>query len=94
MTAEAFHTRIQKRMRIQIPRLLRWKYKLKPGRVMRVQIAVETASSPSQFLARMQKGGRITIPKTTAEILGLTPRQLVEMVIWIDHEGNTEHALK
>ena len=86
MAPETFHTRLQKQMRIQIPRLLRWKYKLDPGDVMRVQVTNKDSHDSQQFLAKMQQGGRITVPKTTAELLNLKLHQLVKIVLWLPPE--------
>jgi hypothetical protein len=74
-------------MRIQIPRLLRWKYKLDAGSVMRVQVTNTDSHDSQQFLAKMQQGGRITVPKITAELLGLKFKQLVNVVIWLPPEN-------
>jgi len=79
---ETFHARVQKQMRVQLPRLLRWKYKLSPGEVMKVRVTTPPIGS-QKFYARLQKGGRITIPKITAELLDIQPGQLVEIVVWL-----------
>lgn len=92
MPPETFHTRVQKQMRIQIPRLLRWKYRLDPGNVMRVQVTNKDSHDSQQFLAKMQQGGRITVPKTIAELLSLRQRQLVDVVVWLPPE-NTARKL-
>jgi len=89
---ETFHTRVQKQMRIQIPRLLRWKYRLDPGNVMRVQVTNKDSHDSQQFLAKMQQGGRITVPKTLAELLSLKPHQLVSVAVWLPSENSTEES--
>ena len=92
MPTEVFHTRIQEQMRIQIPRLLRWKYKLAPGIVMRVRVTNKDSHDSQQFLAKMQQGGRITVPKTLAELLVLKPRQLVSVVVWLPSENPLDES--
>jgi len=74
-------------MRIQIPRLLRWKYKLDPGDVMRVQVTNMNSYDYREFLAKMQQGGRITVPKTYVELLSLKLHQLVEIALWLPPEN-------
>ena len=92
MLTEVFHTRVQEQIRIQIPRLLRWKYKLAPGIVMRVQVTNKDSHDSHRFLAKMQQGGRITVPKTLAELLSLKPHQVVRVVVWLPSENSRESA--
>lgn len=94
LPSEAYHAQMQKQMRIQIPRLLRWKYRLDPGNVMRVQVTNKDSHDSQQFLARMQQGGRITVPKTVAQLLSLRPRQLVGVVVWLPPENSANEPMQ
>ena len=53
---------------------------------MRVQVTNKDSHDSQQFLAKMQQGGRITVPKTTAELLSLKLHQLVKIVLWLPPE--------
>lgn len=57
------------------------------GSVMRVQVTNTDSRDSQLFLAKMQQGGRITVPKITAELLGLKFKQLVNVVIWLPPEN-------
>ena len=57
-----FKTLLQKGNRLQIPKLVRWKYKLESSQVLRVSVAAAgKLGSWETFHGRMDKSGRITI---------------------------------
>ena len=68
-------------MRLQIPKLLRWKHKLTAGMVLEVSVARDDLDECYDFLARIQTGGRISIPKVAVEILSLTAGSLVGVTL-------------
>jgi hypothetical protein len=50
--------------RFQIPRLIRWRYKMESDQILVVHLSVaDMFSSNETFYARMTKDGRIDIPK-------------------------------
>ncbi len=63
----SFKAVIQRNRRIQIPVLIRWKHKLEPGGVFRVELRVGYGSE--EFYGRMSKDGRLTVPKVIAQEL-------------------------
>jgi bifunctional DNA-binding transcriptional regulator/antitoxin component of YhaV-PrlF toxin-antitoxin module len=66
----SFKTILQKNNRVQIPRLVRTQYKLEPFEVLKVTASVTGLVVFSEsFFARIQKGGRIVIPKLTLDLL-------------------------
>lgn len=65
----SFKAVLQKGNRIQIPRLVRWQYKLEPTQVLNITVEVEGAVGSEEFLGRMNKDGRITIPKLIIDLL-------------------------
>lgn len=83
MIVESFHNRVQKGLRLQIPLLLRWKYKLEVGTVFKAQIQRTDNYKSQKFFTRLQKGGRIGIPRLTCEILELHGGELVEATLWL-----------
>lgn len=60
----SFKTRLQRGNRVQVPKYVRWHYKLEPTQILEVSISILGAWRPTQsFLSRMSKDGRIVIPK-------------------------------
>jgi hypothetical protein len=66
-----FKTSLQKGNRIQIPRKIRWLYKMDSDQVFIVSVdALNVYTSSWQtFYATMTKDGRITIPKLQRQLL-------------------------
>lgn len=57
---------LQKKNRFQVPKLVRWQYKLETSETLKVHVSViRQFGSHESFYAKMQKSGRITIPKIT-----------------------------
>jgi len=84
MPAETFTAKIQASMRIQIPVLIRWKYKLNPGTVLKIEIVRTSPLKKTRFYARLQKSGRITIPKLVAETTQLGVSDIVKIICWLN----------
>jgi len=60
----------QKGNRVQLPKLVRWRFKFESGQVLKVTLAVANSFGAWEtFYARMDKSGRITIPKLTLLLL-------------------------
>lgn len=65
-----FKATLQKGNRIQIPRLLRWQFKLEPQQVLKITVGLNgTGYDEEEFYSHMSKDGRIGIPKLTLELL-------------------------
>lgn len=64
----SFNAVLQKGNRIQIPRLIRWQFKMEPEQVLQVTVEVGIANEEN-FYAKMNKDGRITIPRLALELL-------------------------
>lgn len=61
---------LQKKNRLQIPKLVMWQYKLDDSEVLKVTVSVVNLwGSHESFVAKVQKGGRIVIPKFTIALL-------------------------
>ena len=65
----SFKAILQKGDRIQIPRLLRWQFKLEPTQILEIQVTLEGSFNEEEFLGRMNNDGRITIPKLIMNLL-------------------------
>jgi len=65
-----FKAVLQREGKVQVPRLLRWQYRMEPDQVLRVEVRCEEFSGSERFLGRMRRDGRLTIPKLTLKLLG------------------------
>jgi hypothetical protein len=82
-----FKTILQKGNRIQIPKLIRWQFKLEPTQILKVQVsAVNVWGSTEFFYAKMGKDGRILIPKLTIALIGKEKTNLVGYVLQVTLE--------
>lgn len=65
-----FKTMLQKQNRLQVPLLVRWKFRLESSEVLRVTVNMAGMwGDEESFLARMLKDGRIVVPKLTLALL-------------------------
>lgn len=68
--AVSFKAVLQKGNRVQVPKVVRWQFKMDPEQVLKVTVnALNVFSGWGTFYARMDKSGRITIPKLTLKLL-------------------------
>jgi bifunctional DNA-binding transcriptional regulator/antitoxin component of YhaV-PrlF toxin-antitoxin module len=59
-----FRAMLQRGNRVQIPRLMRWRFKLEQVQILKVTVhCLNLWSFHQTFYARMGKDGRIVIPK-------------------------------
>ena len=58
-----FKVQLQNQNRFQIPKVVRWEYKLEPSQVMRIVLGVSGISFRENFLGKMLPDGRITVPR-------------------------------
>jgi len=66
----SFKTMLQKGNRVQVPKVVRWQFKMESEQVLKVTVnALDVWSGWETFYARMGKDGRITIPKLQRELL-------------------------
>ena len=66
----SFKTVLQKGNRVQVPKALRWQFKMDTEQVLKVSVhAVNVWSGWEIFYAKMGRDGRITIPKLQRELL-------------------------
>ena len=65
-----FKTAIQRGNRLQIPKSIRWQFKMEPDQLLKVGIKVLNQAGGWQFFyAKMAKDGRINITKLTTALL-------------------------
>ena len=66
----SFTAVLQKGNRVQVPKVVRWRFKMDTEQVLKVAVGpVEFAGVGRVFYARMDKSGRITVPKLTRELV-------------------------
>jgi hypothetical protein len=66
----SFNAVLQKGNRVQVPRLIRWQFKMEPQQVLKVKVKVgHSFGNEETFYARMNRDDRIAIPKLTLELL-------------------------
>jgi len=65
----SFKTVLQKGNRAQVPKVVRWQFKMDSEQVLKVTVnALNVWSGWETFYARMGRDGRITIPKLQREL--------------------------
>ena len=65
-----FQTRLEKGDRLQIPKVILWQFKMEQNQVLKVGVSPERIWGCHQyFYARMDKQGRILIPKLTLAMM-------------------------
>jgi hypothetical protein len=66
-----FKTLVQHGNRFQIPRAIRWQFKLEPEQVLKVRTyrMQDLSGNWEEFYAQMTKDGRITVPILTRSLL-------------------------
>ena len=68
--AVSFKTVLQRENRVQVPRQIRWHYKLEPTQALKVTVTAATIFCGYEtYYARMDKSGRITITELTLKLL-------------------------
>jgi hypothetical protein len=69
---------LQKGNRVQVPRVVRWQFKMGTEQVLKVSVtAVNLWSGWQTFYAKMGKDGRIIVPKPQRELLRSKKQSLV-----------------
>ena len=76
---EKFLAKLQKGNRVQIPVLVRWRHKLKPREVFKVQVA--KSFIPATFYGRLTRDGRLTIPKTVIQEIKAEPGDILNITL-------------
>jgi hypothetical protein len=65
-----FKTLLQKQNRVQIPKLIRLKYKLESSEILKVTVKIYVGYFKSEsFFAKMYESGRIRVPDLAIDLL-------------------------
>ena len=66
----SFQAMLQRGNRLQVPRVVRWRFKLKCNQVLKVTVSCRDAWPMGEhFFATMSKDGRIVVPKLIISVL-------------------------
>ena len=72
----SFRVVLRRRGRFQVPRVLRWRFKLEASQALSCRVRpVDSIAVEEEFFVHMRSDGRITVPKLTRALLA---RHLVE----------------
>jgi hypothetical protein len=84
-----FKTRLQQGNRLQVPKLVRWQFKMDNQQVLKINVsALSVWRSNQTFYGKMGKDGRITVPKLQLELMqGSRETSLVGYVIEVTLEA-------
>jgi len=92
--AAEFRAVLQKGNRFQVPRLVRWEFKLEPSQVLKIRVTiVGRYVQEACFFGRMNKDGRVTVPKLALDLLQgrLSTQSLVGSVLGVRLEPSVAH---
>ena len=70
-TRVSFETVLEIGNRLQVPKLIRWQFKMEQSQVLKVGVFSKRilVGGPKFFYAKMDKQGRILIPKLTLSLM-------------------------
>jgi hypothetical protein len=89
----SFKTMLQKGNRVQVPKVVRWQFKMDTEQVLKVSVhAVNVWSDWQTFYARMGRDGRITVPKLQRELLRDREQELTGYVMEVTLEPAGDSA--
>ena len=78
----SFKTMLQEGNRVQVPRVVRWQFKMGTEQVLKVTVtSVNVWGGWQTFYARMGRDGRITVPKLQRELLKDREQELTGYVM-------------
>jgi len=83
---EEFLAKVQKGNRIQVPRLIRWMYRLDPGEILMAEVQAGIGNYKT-FYAQLNRDGRFTVPKIIVEELKVEPGHTVEVTLFYTGEA-------
>jgi len=82
----SFLARLQAENRIQIPVEIRWRYKLEPSQILRLQVYPMGDVGSEEFHARLQHGGRVNVPWEAVWALKLKHGLMLRVWLFLGEE--------
>ncbi len=78
---------LQRGNRVQVPKLIRWQFKLEPDQILKVGVSASSLIAiQERFYATMTKNGRILIPNLTLALLSNQEIDLIHHVLQVTLE--------
>jgi hypothetical protein len=69
-----FKVQLQNQNRFQVPKIIRWHYKLEASQLLRINLSVSYLGFDESFLGKMHPDGRITVPRLViVQLMRRTP---------------------
>jgi len=62
--------------------MVRWRYRLEVGEVLRVGVRSPVSFDSEVFYSRLIGGGRITVPKLVVDLLEIEPGDVVNVTLY------------
>lgn len=82
----SFKAVLQKGNHVQVPKLIRWRFKLEPEQVLKVTVKTAVYET-EEFYSRLSGDGRLAVPKLTLKLLqGEDEESLVGSVLEVELE--------
>jgi hypothetical protein len=69
-----FKVQLQNQNRFQVPKVIRWHYKLEASQLLKVTLRIFNLGFEESFLGKMLPDGRVTVPRLViVELIHRTP---------------------
>ena len=88
-----FKTVVQEGNRLQVPCLIRWRFRLDPSQVLevRIRVAERIGARTETYYAKMRRDGRFGIPKLIMKLCEIKAGDIVEVTL-SPPETDEEHG--
>ena len=90
--SERFPAKLQRRNRVQVPVMVRWRYRLEAGEVLRVGVRSPVSFDSEVFYGRLIGGGRITVPKLVVDLLEIEYGDIVNVTLYAQKEPEKKES--
>jgi len=72
--------------------MIRWRYRLEAGEVLRVGVRSPVSFDSEVFYGRLLKDGRITVPKLVVDLLEIEPGDIVNVTLYPQEEPEKKES--
>lgn len=82
-----YKTTMKKRNLLQVPKFVRWQYKLEPSQILKVTVSIVGSMGVREsFLTSMHKDGRVGIPPLQLALLKKSEEKIEEYALEVTLE--------
>jgi len=89
---ERFPAKLRRRNRVQVPLMVRWRYRLRLGEMLRVSLRRPGSLASEVFYGRLIGGGRLTVPKLVVDLLEIEPGDVVNVTLYPQQEPEKKES--